>query len=90
MITDALLLIVFGPLNAVAGLLPTTPALNLNTKATSLVSGGLFAHLGWVNNYIPLNDVSSCIAIILTIAALLIPVNLLIYLATKLHLLGGK
>lgn len=61
-----------GLVASVVSVLPTGPLLGLNAKAAALVSDGLFAHLGWFGNYIP-------IALMVTLAEALVGLWVVLY-----------
>lgn len=72
-----------------ASFLPQSPVLGLNDKAGGVVGGGFFARLGWVNSYIPLDEVALGISVVLGVFVVLWVIRLVIWILNKLHILGG-
>jgi hypothetical protein len=88
-ITQALLGLVEGLVNLTFGNLPTGSAVGLQTWATSIVGAGFFNKLGWLNDYIPLDQVVAAITLLLSLATIMLVVRILIWLLSKFHVLGS-
>lgn len=71
------------------GALPTSPTLGLNAKAGAFVGTGLFDGAGWLNAYLPIDAVMDGLGVVLGVFVVMWVIRLVIYVLSKLHVLGG-
>lgn len=76
--------------SAVLGALPSPSVPGLNSLAESMVSGSWFDRLGWVNDYLPLTAMLSAGAVVFLVWGGSLAVKLVIFVLTKVHVLGGN
>ena len=72
------------------GALPSSPTLGLNAQAGTLVGTGIFGGAGWLNAYMPLDAVMEGLGVVLALFAVMFIVRMVLYVLTKLHILGGN
>jgi hypothetical protein len=89
-IVDAILLAIQGVLHGTFGELPTTPTLGLNTLAGTITGTSFFDHLGWLNSYWPVSESLDALGVLIGVIVIMFLVRILLWVATKLHLLGGS
>jgi hypothetical protein len=90
MIVGGILVLLVSLFTLPFALLPTGPVLNINGYAQTVVNDGVFRHLEWVNNYLPLDQVVVAIGILLALVTIMLTVRILIWVMAKLHILGGS
>jgi hypothetical protein len=66
MITTAILNGLLSLINLVLSPLPTGSSLNLSTQATALTTSSLWPHLGWLNDYLPVDQAVTAFTLILS------------------------
>jgi hypothetical protein len=88
-ITQALLSVYFFVFGNTFGALPTSPTLGVNAQATNVVNGGLFTHLGWANAYFPVDAAVTGIGVLLALVTVIMVIRVVLWVSTKVHLLGG-
>jgi hypothetical protein len=90
MILGSILALILSIFTLPFALLPSGPALGINGYAQNVVNDGFFRHLGWVNNYLPLDQAVTAIGILLTLLGVMWTVRILLWVLTKFHILGGS
>lgn len=88
MVVLGVLSLVFFILSGTFGVLPTGN-LGLAAKASSVVSDGFFQHLGWANDYIPLDQVALAITALLGLFGVVIVIRISLWALRSLHILGA-
>lgn len=84
MITNTLLTVVTAPILALISLLPTGSDLGIHAFATSLTTSSYWPHLGWPNDYIPLDTAVTCMGLILTTAAVMLVIQITLWIYHQL------
>lgn len=89
MITKAVLSFFASLLSGVWSALPSGSSLGVNSIAGDLTSSGVFNHVGWLNDYIPVDDATTVVLLLLALFVFMSVVRIVLWVLTKSHLLGG-
>ncbi len=88
MITQAILTLVMLPFRAALELLPVVDPPDVD----GLVGGAapLWQFGGWVNNFVPLSEAMTLVAVLLVAFVAVTALRAVLYVLTKVHILGGS
>jgi hypothetical protein len=75
--------------HGILSLIPSPSVPGINSLATSVVAGGWFGHLGWVNDYLPLGEILTAFGVVLAVYTAMWVVRITLWLLEKFHVLGG-
>jgi hypothetical protein len=89
MITDAIVKLLSAVLGPILALLPSGTSTTLNSYATTVVGSGWFGHMGWLNDYVPVDQVVIAIPVVIAFALVMVGVQVTVWILDKLHLFGG-
>jgi hypothetical protein len=87
MITKAILALIIAPFRAALSLLPELEPPDLDGLIADMAPIWQFA--GWVNNFVPLQEATTILGILLTVFPLVMLVRGTLWVLNKLHITGG-
>jgi hypothetical protein len=90
MITSALINLILVPITAVLSLLPSGTPLNLNTQMQNITNTSYWPKLGWINNYIPLDQMTAAATIIIAALGITLTIRVAIYIWNLLPIGGSN
>lgn len=90
MLTVALINLLQGIVSTILAPLPTGSSLNLTSQATAVTTSPLWPNFGWLNNYIPIDQMIAALTIILTTLAITLTIRVALYLWNLLPFGGSN
>ena len=90
MVTTLFLTFITPVVGAVLSPLPSGGSLGFSSAVSKFLAAGPFQWLGWVNNYVPLSEGLVALGLILGVFAVVLGVNVSVWVLTKFHILGGS
>jgi hypothetical protein len=89
-ITTAVLNFFQGIVTGLLSFLPASSGLGLASKASSIVSDGLFQHVGWLNDYVPVDQFLLALAVVLGTIGVMLSIRAALWFLRAVHVLSGS